>query len=191
MNDQGFFGVVSGTRRKHLCILPLVPIENPEYKTISKNISWQPAKHVLENQVFCLKKKKSFSHKMLTSFHLFWKRFGLYRKTLTIASSSISQLNSKKMSCWHIPLLFHGGGVTQEKERCMSSPTLIFPLNLIKIHSWRYPISLWLIHGKGCFFLFYAKVSYGLAVVLGGNYWSKNSVIDRSTLGFVESATEA
>lgn len=36
--------------------------------------------------------------------------------------------------------------------RCVSSPALIFSLNLIKIHGWYYPISLWLTQRKGCFF---------------------------------------
>lgn len=58
----------------------------------------------------------------------------------------------------------------EKGARWVSSPALIFSLNLIKIHGWYYPISLWLTQRKGCFFLIYTEVPYGLAVVLC-NLW--------------------
>ena len=43
---------------------------------------------------------------MLPWFHLLWKRFGLYRKTLTI----VNKIYLAKKCCWPLSPLFHGGG---------------------------------------------------------------------------------
>ena len=77
----------------------------------------------------------------------------------------------------YLPLLFCGGSVGTGIGKMSVLSALIFLRNFIKIHSWCYPIFLWLSQRNGCLFLIHTKVPYGLAVILDVNYWSQNTVI--------------
>lgn len=113
---QVIFWVVSGTRRHTISFFPLLLSENPKYNITSKKVRdhWV-ADSLLSThlKIKCLVSKKSSSRKMLTCFHLFWKRSGPYRKTRTIVNKVYltTGLNSKTFCCWQISLLFCGAGV--------------------------------------------------------------------------------
>lgn len=115
------------------------------------------------------KKKKSFSHDTLTRFHLFWKRFGLYRKALNECPQDLSRnwtkrqenvVVEKALSCFVVEVSPGGGQRT-------ALPRPNCPLNFIKTRSWCYPIVFGLLQRKGCFFLVHAKAPQGRAAILG------------------------